>query len=70
MKKEGENRNIDVVLNRMLAINWLPSFFNCRVSLEKFENTRLPSVNKLSQKQTSTSGFEAPEKFWKAKSLH
>ena len=24
-------------------------------------------INKLSQKQTSTSAFEAPEKFWKAK---
>ena len=24
-------------------------------------------MNKLSQKQTSTSAFEAPEKFWKAK---
>ena len=24
-------------------------------------------INKLSQKQTSTTPFEAPEKFWKAK---
>ena len=26
-------------------------------------------MNKLSQKQTSTSAFEAPEKFWKAKKI-
>ena len=44
--------------SKIVSLQWKSFFYN---------NHQAFRMNKLSQKQTSTSAFEAPEKFWKAK---